>query len=105
MLGCGFRRDWVKEYTWFEYNKVEGKIYRGVCKDFLNIADKNNRSFMTGNNSFYLGNIKGHDQSCQHARFLEAIKKAKEVPATVRNSYTVQRNSCRALCDSHSTQQ
>ena len=30
MLGCGFRRDWVKEYPWFEYNKVEGKMYCGV---------------------------------------------------------------------------
>ena len=36
-------------------------------------------SFFSGNNSFHLGNIKGHDQSRRHVRCVEA-KKAKEVP-------------------------
>ena len=50
-LGCGFHRHWVKEYPRLGYNKVAGKMYCGVCKDFLNIADKNS-SFMTVKKSF-----------------------------------------------------
>ena len=37
-------------------------MYSRVCKDFPNIADKSN-SFVKGNNSFYLNNIKSHDQT------------------------------------------
>lgn len=78
MLGRGFRKEWKEEYTWLEYNEEEGKMYCRVCKDFPNIADKSS-SFFTGNNSFHVGNVKGHDQSRRHVRCEEA-KKAREVP-------------------------
>lgn len=78
MLGCGFCRDWMKEYTWLEYNEEEGKMHCRVCREFPNIADKSS-SFFNGNNSFHLGNIKGHDQSRRYVRCVEA-KKAREVP-------------------------
>ena len=78
MLGHRFRTDYGKEHPWLEYNEVEGKMYCRVCKDLPNIADRS-ISFMSGNNSFYLSNIKGHDQSRRHVRCLEA-KKAREVP-------------------------
>lgn len=78
MLGHGFRKEWKEEYTWLEYIEDEGKMHCRVCKDFPKIADKNS-SFFTGNNSFHMSNVKGHDQSRKHVRCVEA-KKAREVP-------------------------
>lgn len=49
-----------------------------VCRDFPNIADKNS-SFFSGNKSFHVNNIKGHDQSHRHAKCVEA-QKAREAP-------------------------
>ena len=81
MLGRGFRKEWKEEYTWLEYNEEEGKMYCRVCKDFPNIADKSS-SFFTGNNSFHVGNIKGHDQSRRHERCVEAKKAREALDAT-----------------------
>lgn len=60
MFGCGFCKEWKEEYIWLEYNEEEGKMYCRVCKDFLNIVDKSS-FFFIGNNSFYVGNVKGYD--------------------------------------------
>ena len=73
----------MKKYTWLEYNEEEGKMYCIVCRHFPNIVDKSS-SFFNGNNSFHLGNIKGHDQSRRHVRSVEA-KKTREVPEAALN--------------------
>lgn len=54
MLRRGFRRDWMKEYTWLKYNEEEGKMHCRVSREFPNIADKGS-SLVNGNNSFSCG--------------------------------------------------
>ena len=70
MTGCGFRKEWLSECVWLDYDEKEGQMYCKVCKDFPNIADKKS-SFLSGSQSFHVSNIKGHDQSRCHAMCVE----------------------------------
>ena len=79
MMGRGFRKDWLSEFMWLDYNEKEGQMHCKVCRDFPNIADKT--SSFTGSKSFHASNIKGHDQSRRHAKCVEA-RKAREAPTS-----------------------
>ena len=74
MLGRGFRKEWINEFNWLEYNEDEGKMICKICREFPNIAEKSS-PFFNGSNSFHMSNIKGHDQSHRHARCIEEKKK------------------------------
>ena len=79
MTGCGFRKDWLSEFIWLDYNEKEGQMHCKVCRDIPNIADKN--SSFRRNKSFHVSNIKGHDHSHHHAKCVEA-QKAREAPTS-----------------------
>ena len=78
MVGRGFRKEWLKEFPWLQYKEEQSQMQCKVRNDFPNIADKSS-SFFNGSKSFHVSNIKGHQQSCRHARCMEA-KKAREAP-------------------------
>ena len=80
MTGHGFRKEWLSEFVWLDYNEKEGQMHCKVCRDFPNIADKNS-SFFSGSKSFHVSNIKGHNESRHHAMCVEA-QKAREAPTS-----------------------
>ena len=41
MTGRGFRKEWLSEFIWLDYNEKEGQMHCKVCRDFPNIADEN----------------------------------------------------------------
>lgn len=53
MTGRGFRKEWLSESIWLDYNEKEGQMHCKVYRDFPNIADKNS-SFFSGNKSFHV---------------------------------------------------
>lgn len=50
--GRGFRKEWLSEFIWLDYNEKEGQMHCKVYRDFPNIADKN--SSFSGNKSFHV---------------------------------------------------